>query len=218
MRRDIAQFRMGQPMRVIGRSLMAAALAAPMVGCTKVQTTGQSPSFLIVDTMRASSGATPTLFSGFLESDVVTNGGVFEDGGQVAFRLAMKDPGTADSPTTPSSINFITVNRYRVTYVRADGRNTPGVDVPYPFDGGLTVTVGASGATGTLVLVRAQAKLEAPLRALVSGGAGVISTIAQITFFGTDQAGREVSVTSNISVNFANWADPAASGGEGGSD
>jgi hypothetical protein len=212
MRREFPLFGVDQPMRIIGRSLMAMALAAPMFGCTQVQTTGQSPSFLIIDAMRGSSGASPTQFSGFLESDVVTNGGVFEDAGQVAFRLAMKDPGTPSSPTTPSSTNFITVNRYRVEFVRSDGRNTPGVDVPFPFDGGLTVTVGASGATGSLVLVRAQAKLEAPLRALATGGAGVISTIAQVTFYGMDQAGREVSVTGNLSVNFANWADPSAGG------
>jgi len=209
MRREFTQFGVGQPMRVIGRSLMAVALAAPMFGCTQAQTTGVSPAFLIVDSMRAASGATPTQFGGFLESDVVTNGGVFEDSGRVEFRLAMKDPGTADSPTTPSSLNFITVNRYRVQFIRSDGRNTPGVDVPYGFDGGLTATVGASGATATVVLVRAQAKLESPLAALATGGAGVISTIAQITFYGSDQAGREVSVNANVSVNFANWADPA---------
>jgi hypothetical protein len=39
-------------------------------------------------------------------------------------------------------------------------------------------------------------------------GAGVISTLAHVTFFGHDQTGREVSVTGTISVNFADWADP----------
>jgi hypothetical protein len=60
------------------------------------------------------------------------------------------------------------------------------------------------------VLVRAQAKLEAPLKALRNGGSAiVISTIADITFYGQDQNGNQVSVTGSISVNFADWGDPA---------
>ena len=45
------------------------------------------------------------------------------------------------NPNGPTSNNAITVNRYRVTYRRSDGRNTPGVDVPYAFDGAVTFTV-----------------------------------------------------------------------------
>jgi hypothetical protein len=30
-----------------------------------------------------------------------------------------------------------------------------------------------------------------------------------VTLYGTDQTGREVSVVATISVNFADWADPA---------
>ncbi len=48
----------------------------------------------------------------------------------------MKDAGD-DSPTAPTTANFITVDRYHVTFIRSDGRNKPGVDVPYPFDGAL---------------------------------------------------------------------------------
>ena len=84
--------------------------------------------------------------------------------------LGLKDPGSSDSPTSPTTANFITVTRYHVDYVRADGRNTPGVDVPFPFDGAMTLTVGAGNATGSFELVRVQAKHEAPLMALRGGG------------------------------------------------
>ena len=47
-------------------------------------------------------------------------------------------------------------------YIRADGRNTPGVDVPYGFDGALTATVSGSTTVG-FELVRHIAKEEAPL-------------------------------------------------------
>ncbi len=58
-------------------------------------------------------------------------------------------------------------------------------------------------------LVRIQAKSESPLLALIGGGGAMaISTLAEITFYGTDQAGREVVATANISVNFADGGDP----------
>jgi hypothetical protein len=172
---------------------------------------GESVSYLIIDQLRASSGAEPDKLENVLNSDVMTGGGVVEDGGAVTFRLALKDPGTISNPGTPSPSNFITVTRYRVEYVRSDGRNTPGVDVPFPFDGAFTATVTASPTTATFTLVRVQAKLESPLRALAfpnGAGAIVISTLADVTFYGHDQAGREVMVKGRIGVDFADWADP----------
>ena len=74
----------------------------------------------------------------------------------------MKDP----TLVGPSSANFITIDRYHVKYIRADGRNTQGVDVPYPFDGAITGTVTDDGAIFGFTLVRHQAKVEAPLGAL----------------------------------------------------
>jgi hypothetical protein len=122
----------------------------------------------------------------------------------------MKDPGSETTPTRPSTTNFITVTRYHVQYLRSDGRMTPGVDVPYPFDGGLTVTVTDSGASASFTLVRVQAKGEAPLKALANGGgANTISTIAEVTFYGADQAGHTVSVTGRINVTFSDWGDPS---------
>ena len=77
-----------------------------------------------------------------------------------------KDIGTGTTPA-PSPNNEITVTRYRVTYRRSDGRNTPGVDVPYAFDGAATGTI-PSGGTLTLdfELVRHIAKEEPPLAPL----------------------------------------------------
>ena len=95
-------------------------------------------------------------------------------------------------------------------YVRADGRNTPGVDVPHDFDGAFTMTVGAqAGGEGTFILVRHQAKREPPLRNIWDGGGmRFLSVIAEVTFYGRDQAGNEAEVTGNISINFADYADP----------
>lgn len=200
--------------------LIAVAFAA---SCGDVVRQGQSPAYLIIEGITAASGARPDAFGSVLSSDVVTNvqttiagqavtvATIFEDPGQVEVRLALKDIGTVIGATTPTANNRITINRYRVTYRRADGRNTPGVDVPYGFDGAVTATPGTTGSiTFGFTLVRVQAKNEPPLRNLRnSGGASVISTIADITFYGRDQVGNDVAVTGSISVNFADWGDPA---------
>jgi hypothetical protein len=53
----------------------------------------------------------------------------------------------AEDPYTDiSTFGDIVVERYRVTYVRADGRNTPGSDVPYPFDGAVNFIVPVEGS------------------------------------------------------------------------
>lgn len=177
--------------------------------CGPLTESGRSASFMIIDNLRGAAGATPTAFGNTLGSDVLTKGGVLEDIGEVTIRLGLKDFGSPSAPNTPTQTNYITVTHYRVVYKRSDGRNTAGVDVPYPIEGGMTFTAVGGITAGTFVLVRAQAKLEAPLKALAGlGGAVVISTTAEVTFYGHDQTGVPVSAVGYITVNFADWADP----------
>jgi hypothetical protein len=185
-----------------------AAACAGAIGCSAKVREGQSPAYLIVNNVLGASGTDKT-FSNTLASDVLTKGTIFEDTGQATMTLALKDIGAANSPTAPTTNNFITLTRYHVSYRRADGRNAPGVDVPFPFDGAATATITDSVTTFTFILVRVQAKQEMPLITLAgNGGAQVINTIADVTFYGQDQTGNEVRATGSISVNFADWADP----------
>ena len=196
----------------VGARLVAALTCALTLGsCINENiTASRSSSILVIERIGAASGGTnddpiPT----FLESDVLTNGSVFDDIGRVTTRLALKDPGTPESPTSPTSANFVTVTRYRVVYQRTDGRNVPGVDVPFPMDGAVTFTVVSGPQSAEFILVRASAKLEQPLRPLVGGGGAIIiNTLAEVTFYGKDQTGAEVIATGTITVNFADWADP----------
>lgn len=190
------------------------------VSCGDVARSGRSPSFLVIDLLTGASGARPGEFGNVLASDVVTlvtqtvDGNqvkvptVFEDPGQATLRIVLKDPGNPGAASSPSDLNALKLNRYRVVYKRADGRNTPGVDIPYPFDGAITATVTNTPVTVSFTLVRLQAKIEAPLAALASGGAIAVSTIADITFYGEDLAGNAFEGTASISINFANWGDP----------
>jgi len=181
----------------IRRALAPVATALLLSGCGDYATNGSGSGYLVLTTLTDGDGATS------LQSDVISDeGGIVQDSGQASVTLQMKDVGGAG----PSPVNAITITQYRVEYIRSDGRNVQGVDVPFAFDGGVTVTVSGS-ATVPFTLVRAQAKHEAPLRALAGhGGAQHISTIARVTFYGHDQAGRGVSVTGNIGVDFADWA------------
>jgi hypothetical protein len=190
------------------RVRLGALVLVTLVGsasCGDMVRQGQASSYLIIDRLQGGSGQGGTL-SDVVSSDVVTVVSgvptVFADPGSVTLRLAMKD---VTNPTGPTTNNHITLTRYRVRYIRADGRNTEGVDVPYTFDGAITGTVSGTATFG-FTLVRIQAKEEAPLKALAVNG-NVISTIAQVTFYGRDQTGRETSVTGQISINFANWGD-----------
>ena len=188
------------------RGLVLVLLVVWSVACNHRVTDSRAASGLVLEVLQAQAGG-GAAFGGSLQSDVVTGGSALADIGQVGMRLSFKDPGTSGSPTSPTSANWITVTRYRVDFRRGDGRNIPGVDVPYGFDGAVTFTV-VDIISSTFTLVRAQAKLEAPLLALRGlGGAVAIATVAEITFFGHDQTGAATSATGFINVTFADWAD-----------
>lgn len=181
---------------------LAVSLAAilALTSCSDAIRTGQSPSYLILDTI----GGGPQN-SGIVQSDVISDtGSIVQDSGSATIQVALKDP----QGPSPTPVNSITITQYHVEYIRSDGHNVQGVDVPFAFDSGVTQTI-AAGSTGSVpfTLVRIQAKLEAPLQALAGHrGQQVISTIAHVTFYGHDQNGRDVSVEGNIEVDFADWA------------
>ena len=222
---------MEKPFRVNGKAVWGSgivlaallALAAIAAGCGKA-TEGQAPVFLVIQELAGSSGADPGAFSDTVTSDVLTYvkttdpGGQtvyvatrFQDLGRVRMHVEMKDIGRPGSPNSPSANNQVVIERYHVTFIRSDGRNTPGVDVPYGFDGMMTGTVGADIGQFIFPLVRASAKTEPPLAALVGGGgAQHISAIAQVTFYGHDYAGNAITVAGALTVDFADWGDPSS--------
>jgi hypothetical protein len=198
------------------------AAVAGSVSCGDVARTGRSPVYLVISQLQAArgGGSTANQFSGTLQSDVLTLvtspapcspatpcPTIFADPGFVVLRISPKDIGTGIVPPQPSLTNEVTITRYRVVYKRADGRNTPGVDVPYGFDGAMTTTIPTGGATtSTFELVRHISKQESPLIELVLNP-NIISTIAEITFYGHDQAGNEISATGLMTIDFGNFGD-----------
>jgi hypothetical protein len=209
---------MGTRIRLIG----LAAIVSATVSCGDVVRQGSSPVFLVIDTLAGQRGATQIgQPANPLISDVITNvttpapctpdtpcPTVFGDLGTMALRAPLKDIGST-AALAPTSNNEVTINRMHIEYVRADGRNTPGVDVPFGFDTAITGTIPAGGTlTLGFELVRNAAKHEAPLIQL-RNSSNFISTIAVITVYGTDRVGNAIQVTGQLQIEFGNFADPA---------
>jgi hypothetical protein len=203
-------------MRIITRTLTAAALLAA-TSCSSAVRTGDSPMFLVIQNLQAiAGGPSPGQPSTILFSDVsavLTSGNnssggqctptspcvglVYNDNGQVTLSLAPKNVSSTAAPTTN---NQVTINRIHVHYRPA----TSGGAVPSDIDTAATATVPPTGTvTIGFELVTAGAKLQPPLSGLVGGGQ--ISATADVTFFGTDQVGNAISVTGSIQIEFANW-------------
>jgi len=194
-----------------------AAIVATSVSCGDVVRQTDAPVFVVIDSLQAAKGDTPGTLSSFLLSDVqnlVTSPApcapdnpcptIFNDVGSATIHLAQKDVTNPNAPTT--SNNAVTITRVHINYRRADGRNTPGVDVPYPWDAGVSVTVPPTGAVNVAFeIVRHVAKEESPLVQLISNPS-IINTITEVTFFGHDQTGNQISVMGTIQINFGNFA------------
>jgi hypothetical protein len=202
--------------RLIGIALLVAATAS----CGDVVRQGSSPVYLVIDSLQGIRGAvSPGTPASTLDSDVITNvtspapctndnpcPTTFGDSGLAALRAPLKDIG-ATASLSPTTNNEVTISRVHVEFVRADGRNTPGVDVPYAFDSAVTGTIAAGSSLSLgFELVRQVAKQESPLVQLRTNP-NVIATIARVTFYGTDRVGNAIQATGQLTVEFGNFGD-----------
>ncbi len=189
------------------------------VGCNPLSDDTRSASMLIVENLTGSD--MEGNLANFLQSDVIyqdpddpTKDTIYADAAIVSFRAQLLDPA---SLTGPSHYNDITVTRYVVSYIRADGRNTEGVDVPYSFEGNLSVGVAIdSSVEANFIIVREVAKMEPPLIGLHEWrDAGVINCTAKVDFYGQDHIGNTIKATGYLTVYFANFANTSSGSGGG---
>jgi len=197
--------------------LLALALVT-YVACTSVEDNSRSASLLTISSVSGEPGSPGEQSGTPLLSDVCDNPNdasqdpdtctVFNDNASVTFvnDFLMVGPGTGQGT---SYLNDILVTQYRVDYVRSNGRNTPGVDVPFGIDGTMNIRVGVNGnATASVLVVRHTAKQEPPLSEITTGeGERVITANAQLRFFGHDIAGRAVSATGFLEIHWANYGE-----------
>lgn len=204
---------MTRVIKLLGLAVLAIGLAA----CNPMENESESASILVVERMQGTT--VDGEFSDYIQSDVLvetTQGTtIVADIGKATLSCKLLAPAP---PMGSSGWNDIIVTRYVVSYTRVDGRNTPGVDVPYPFEGSVSVVfkVGYSQELA-FVIVREVAKAEPPLIGLVTGGAeGVLQATAKVEFYGHDMANKTVKATGYIPIFFANYANATTGTGGGG--
>ena len=185
-----------------------AALALLAWACNPVENDSTSPSMIVIEGIRGTDSEGNE--ADFLQSDVIkvdsqtSATSITADIALATLRATMLDPKPISGVSQWSDI---TVTRYVVSYSRADGKSSPGVDVPYPFEGALSFLLKNNVSTEIgIVVVREVAKAEPPLVNLVANRAeGVIQCRAQIDFYGQDMTGKKVKATGYLTVFFANY-------------
>lgn len=175
--------------------------------CNPIEDDSKSSSMLIIESIRGTDNDGNA--ADYLQSDVLRESAVYADIATATLRAETLDP---DPVLGTSQYNDIIVNRYTVSYSRVDGKNSPGVDVPLPFEGSLSALVKVGNTTSiSFVVVREVAKLEPPLIRLAEGRAeGVLQVIATIDFYGQDLTNNKVKATGYLTIYFANYVDPSA--------
>jgi hypothetical protein len=141
-----------------------------------------------------------------LDSDVVADDGtIFPNVVDVAVAVRSKNPNV----TVPQIPLHVLINQYSVRYFRSDGRNVEGVDVPFSITGALSAEedVKTSGTSAIPIeVVRRQAKMEPPLRNLAGGGGALVLTcFAEITLYGQNITGDQVTATGTMQIDFADF-------------
>lgn len=190
-----------------------AALAAAVVllsGCNPVENASQSATLLKVVSLMGfdlKGSEQAYALSDVLTQDPTTGAQSWiADPAKVTFSAQLLDPKSINGA---SPYNDILITRYIVTFQRADGKNAQGIDVPYSFEGSMSVLVPIGTATtATFILVREVAKQEPPLLNLkdANPGDGIYAT-AKVDFYGHDGANKLVKATGYLSVTFANYGN-----------
>jgi hypothetical protein len=159
---------------------------------------GEAPTVLLMTAIQTGSP---------ISSDVrLSNGNVCPDFVVLRVENHGKNP---NGPTTGFR-GDMTIERYEVRYIRSDGRNVEGVDVPYRITGSLAQEVQEEGAaTVNLEVVRRQAKIEPPLSNLKGGGAASIVTMfAEVTIWARSTILQTTnSVSARVQIDFADFFD-----------
>jgi hypothetical protein len=195
----------------IARVLAVTVLAFALAGCNALENNTDSMSRLVVISLMGlnqEGSAADYIQSDVLFEDPSTGAtSIIADIATAVMTAQMLDP---DPVTGVSPYADVQLEKYQVTFTRADGRNVPGTDVPYPFEGDLTALIRVGAQTSvSFVIVRESAKMEPPLLDILqdSTRAENFTAIATVNFFGHDLSGKAVKATASISITFANYGN-----------
>ena len=182
-----------------------------LVACeAPVADDNQSPVIVRITAVTAEAGGDGEGGRLLLSDLLDANGTVFNDNAVLQIQVFPKN----QQPSIfLNDMADVIIERFEVKYVRTDGRDVEGVDVPFAITGGVTVHVPVNGTNQVgIIVVRHQAKSEPPLAnlatqgALFSGGAKIVTMYAQITLYGHTIAGKAVkSNEATLEISFGDF-------------
>lgn len=190
--------------RFVSKKLVAvAALLAASIGCTNdLAKEGAGDVFMRVVLIRIPQSSPSVVV---IPSDVGTSTATFAE---VIMAARSKNP----SNNTVNYLRAVQLERYEVRYIRSDGRNVEGVDVPYHFSNGVTAVMDIgepeNNINFVIDIVRPGAKLEPPLLNLRNGGGSIVLNVtAEITFYGRILGSNDVVTAQGfVRVDFSNFS------------
>jgi hypothetical protein len=199
--------------RLLCTAVIAALALAPM-GCTPdFVENSEADVILRIIRITGDPGSDDQDAGDVLFSDVCC--AIINDNLQVEVESIFKNPNLIIGGV----FNDITLERYELRYLRSDGRNVEGVDVPFTISSAMSSlqVISPGNASVSIVGVRHQAKLEPPLKNLegvflgdsgrfVFPGAGVLTTTGELTIHGRTTSGKAVVATGRIQIVFADFS------------
>ncbi|MGB9764121.1 MAG: hypothetical protein ACPLZD_02035 [Candidatus Saccharicenans sp.] len=178
-------------------------LSLLLFSCNPQEKNYKSNSFIVIDNILGKDlggNDSTVVFSDVVK--VESNQNMFyPDFVTVTLHAALLDPNPI---LGVSQYENIMLTRYVVSYTR----NDEGTEVPAQFEGQLStlLPVGTSVSL-PLMIVRAEAKNQSPLNALIGNPDAVIEATARIDLYGHDLRNRDVTQTGYISIRFADYKD-----------
>jgi len=191
--------------------LVLVIMALFLASCVAKEDDSTSASFLVINSLTGNDlDGQPGSLTVF--SDVSLEGSIINDNGVAEITTLTYNP-LPDSPEHDITYYMnVVVDQIDVEFLRTDGRNVEGVDVPYRFTQPMNQLVAVDDTVEIpFVLIRHVAKLEAPLLALrdITSQSYILQLVAKVTIHGKDLGGHRVApVTSYLTVWCANFADP----------
>lgn len=198
------------------RWILVALVALPFGACTP-QWAKDNDSDLIMRVSEVVTHSGSGKDGAILNSDI---GDTFNDDAILTVELFRKNPTAVSVP-----VEDVLLESYQVRYFRTDGLAQEGVDVPFRFTGPLHTRIHSPSAiaetTADVVvnIVRHQAKQEPPLLnftrlqsdngVILFPGQGIVTMIAEVTIYGRTSNDRTLTATTQVQVNFADFADSA---------
>lgn len=188
-------------------AVLVAALGLVLSGCAADFATQNSSSMILEVASLAPVGGNP---GQQLLSDVASDEGtVFNDDIELNMNLYRKNPTVEGT----SALEHVFLDRAEVRFLRTDGHNAQGVDVPYSFSAPLgnarfhtPTSTGEIEIAVPFTLVRHAAKLEPPLRNLRGGnGLLVLTVLAEITVYARQLDGQTLRASGTMQVTFGDF-------------